>query len=318
MKRFLQILMCLTLIGWGAQALALDIDLDNNGATDTAYGGTNGGTLTDTYLCSYDLAGEDIDCNTDPAGFLTDATFTTKIGAAYDTEAELKALSPITQTASVDNAGALTATAGYKEVDIALTCVSDPSAITVSETGAIANAVIRVTNVAANTCTFAYAASNFEHKGGTGTSLTLETGDSFIAQFQTDRWRVLVNNSSTQYFASLQVPTKTLDPVVGDPDATTFTTAGVNLYGQRFVATAAGAYAHSGVIVSGENWAIESQAAAAVTITVNASDTYWLNGVSCTAGKGLTSDSSVDAFVACQYQAANTVTCRGASFSCTP
>ena len=230
----------------------------------------------------------------------------------------LKALFPVTQAATVANAGTLTPTAGYKEIDIALTCSNDPSAITLAEAGAIANAVIRVTNVAANTCTVAYAASNFEHKGGTGTSLTLETGDSFIAQFQTDRWRVLVNNSSTQYFSYLQVPTKTLDPVVGDPDSTTFTTASTNLYGQRFIATATGTYAHSGVVSTGENWVIESQTATAVAVTVNASDTYWLNGVSCTASVGLTSDSSVDAFVACQYQAANTVTCRGTSFTCTP
>ena len=233
-------------------------------------------------------------------------------------QATLKALFPVTQAATVANAGTLTPTAGYKEIDIALTCSDDPSAITLSETGAIANAVIRVTNVGANTCTFANAVNNFVHKGGGTTTLTLETDDSFIAQYQTDQWTVLVNNTSKQYFASLQVPIKTIDPVVGDPDSTTFTTAGTNLYGQRFIATATGAYAHSGVVAAGENWAIESQTATAVTLTVHASDTYWLNGVSCTAGKGLTSDSTVSAFVACQYQAANTVTCRGVSFTCTP
>lgn len=274
-------------------AQAVNVDLDDNDSVDEAYGGTN----TDTF-----------------AGAFTPA-LTSALGSDYDTEAEIKALMPITQTASVGNGGTLTPTAGYRVIDIALTCTADPSAITVGETGAIENAIIRVTNVGSNTCTFAYVASNFEHKGGTGTILTLETGDSFIAQFQTDRLRVLVNNSSTQYFNYLQVPTKTISPRVEDPDTAAMTSTNYNLFGQRFIATAAGTYAHSNVVEAGENWVIEAQSAAELVLTIHASDTLYYNGVAC--ANGIDSDASVDAFVACQYQVTNTITCRGTSWNCT-
>ena len=314
---------CLTGTATWAAFQAYDADL-------TTYAGITPGAFVQTFLDDADEAtfkatvnleaGTDFnayDADLDTYAGITPSAFVQSILDDADQatfQATLKALMPVTQAATVATGAALTPTAGYRAVDIALTC---DGAFTMAETGAIENAIVRVTNVSANTCTIANAANNFVHKGGGTTTLTLVPEDSFIAQFQTDQWTVLVNNTSTQYFSYLQVPTKTLDPIVADPDAAAMST--YNLFGQRFIASAAGTYDHTGpAVIAGENWAIESQFAGEVILTIDGADTIMLNGVSCGAGKGLDTDGSVDAFVACQYQAANTYACRGTSWNCTP
>ena len=249
---------------------------------------------------------------------MTQAEWEAIIGADYKTEAKLKALMPVTQTISLANTDVLTPTAGYKWIDINATCTTNPtSTITVAETGAIETATMRFRNVGTYACAIVYAANNFEHKGGTGKTMIINAGDSFEAKYSVtlSKWTVTVNQTSTTW----QSQTAVQDPQVGDPDSVPASFAtGAHLYGGTMIATAAGTYVHSAVVVSEENFTMESKIAAEVAMTVNGSDTTWYNGVSCGAGKGIDSDASVDAFVACQYQAANTINCRGVSWNCTP
>ena len=140
------------------------------------------------------------------------AAVNTALGAAYDTEAELKALMPITQTISLANTDVLTPTAGYKWIDINATCTTNPtSTITVAETGAIETATMRFRNVGTYACAILYAANNFEHKGGTGKTMTIAAGDSFEAKYSVtlSKWTVTVNNTSTTWVSSLTLPTTT-------------------------------------------------------------------------------------------------------------
>lgn len=159
--------------------------------------------------------------------------------------------------------------------------------------------------------------ANLECFGGNDFTASATQITSHHFTFDGTRWvgpSMPMSSPTTLALSGIQAPT----PVVGDPDTVTFTTAGTNLYMQKFIANAAGTYAHSGAISVGENWVIEAQAAVAVAVTINAADTIMLNGVSCAQGVGVTSDSTAAAFATFQYQAANTIDVRGASFTCTP
>jgi len=142
---------------------------------------------------------------------MTSAEHTTKVGAAYDTEAELKALMSIPQ-AITDTAGSVTATQGYKHIDMALTGSADPKAIVLTETGVIANAILVITNVHTNTLTFADSAGVQELTGG---AATLKQYESITFRYMTDRWVEIARSTNAMSFSTMQAGMKTI-PTAGD------------------------------------------------------------------------------------------------------
>ena len=135
----------------------------------------------------------------DVSDFWQLADYTARTGAAYDTEAELKALMSIAQVSTADDTDTITPTAGYKHIDIDWTPASNPSGIAIGETGAIENAIIVIRNVdGTNVGTIAFAANNFEHNGGAGTDYTINPGQCVIAQFDLTaaKWVVIGGTGS--------------------------------------------------------------------------------------------------------------------------
>jgi len=126
------------------------------------------------------------------------------LGSDYDSEAKLKALMPVTQAASVADGGTLTPTAGYKEIDISLTqTTATTGAVTLSEVGVIANAIVRIYNIGINAATFPFTSAVQEFNGGeAGTSLNVAAGGSVSFQYKTDRWVCIANESSTAFFST--------------------------------------------------------------------------------------------------------------------
>ena len=138
---------------------------------------------------------------------MTSAEHTTKVGAAYDTEDELKLLMSITQ-AQTDTAGAVTPTLGYKEVDLALTGSADNIAIVLSEAGPpVANSLLIITNVHTNTLTFADSAGVQELTGG---AATLEQFESITFRYMTDRWVEIARSTNAMSFSTIQAGMKIL------------------------------------------------------------------------------------------------------------
>ena len=136
---------------------------------------------------------------------MTSAEHTVKVGAAYDTEADLKLLMSITQ-AQTDTAGAVTPTLGYKEVDLALTGSADNIAIVLSEAGPpVANSLLIITNVHANTLTFADSAGVQELTGG---AATLEQFESIVFRYMTDRWVEIARSTNAMSFSTMQAGVK--------------------------------------------------------------------------------------------------------------
>lgn len=112
------------------------------------------------------------------------------------------AVKDVDQEASLGDAGTLTPTAGYHEIDIELTCTADPSAIVIAETGAIDHASAKITNVGANTCTFADINTTFETPNNS--TITLEQYEAIEMRYEDDRW--VYPGTSNISVASIQLP----------------------------------------------------------------------------------------------------------------
>lgn len=108
-------------------------------------------------------------------------------------------ISSVNQVVSVDDAGTLTPTAGYARIFIALTALTDPSAMTLSETGAVDNVVIYIVNVAANTATFADTAGVQELKA----PATVEQYESIAFRYEVDRWVEIGRATNALGFSSI-------------------------------------------------------------------------------------------------------------------
>ena len=231
---------------------------------------------------------------------------TDTLGAAYDTNAELKLLLPITQTITIGSE-AWTPTAGYRRVDTRATCSGTPSVITVGETGAITDAEVKFLNVGSNDCSIAYATNNFEHNGGTGNSIVVKAGESFEMKFESTapKWVVTNNNTSTQWISG--IATKT--PVLGDPD--TFDDAGIfgltnHMYGGTFRSNAAGTALLPPVGV-GMNFTYVLESADANIIDpdgTGTADTIIMNGLAAAADENITS-STIGAICYFEYAEAD-------------
>lgn len=159
------------------------------------------GTMTDGYYCTYSTSTGGIVCNTSSGG--VDKTI---------------------QTSSADDAGTITPTTGYDFVHIRWSPTSDPSAISIGETGATNGTVVRIENVGTNTGTIAYSSGVFEHKGGAGTSITLEPGDFIEMEYFTDKYIVTNNHSSSIFFSYISTPLYG----VTDADGRTLTSSEMN------------------------------------------------------------------------------------------
>lgn len=106
----------------------------------------------------------------------------------------------VNQAASVDNGNALTPTTGYMTVHVALTPLSNPSAITISETGATDNELVVITNVHANTATFADVGGQQELHGGTA---TVEQYETITFKYEIDRWVELSRGTAALGFSTI-------------------------------------------------------------------------------------------------------------------
>ena len=236
-----------------------------------------------------------------------DALFAAKlsaatIGTAYDTEAELKALMSVSQSISVANAAALTPTPGYKWLDISLNCEDATTSIgtggvTLVETGMITDAYIKISNTSSgaddgNVCTFAYVASNFEWPGGTGLTISMLDGESIWLHWETDRYKVIVNNTSTQWVSGIASKT----PIEDDADDFAAEFASIsgdtsNMYGGLFVCDGSGTAALPNV-TAGMNFGVHNRGAVTPVfepLATGTDDTIILNGTSCGQGKYITS-----------------------------
>ena len=287
----------------------------------------------DDILTSLGIASEATDMGTYTGDTLTDNTTQAALNQELETAVESKlatadaattyeSISPSTQTVeeadeevgSTPGTYTLTPTAGKKLHIVKLSTLDgDGETITMGEVGATHGNIVTVWNGSATTSLFfPWVSAGLEFVGGgAGKILTVGPYQSITLLYATDRWIVIANESSTIYLASIAVQ----DPSV-DEDGLTMAAPGI--YGGTYIASGAGTWAHSAVVASGENWSLEAASAAAVVLTINGSDTLWLNGVAQVQGVGLTSDSTVDAMVACYYKAANTINCRGVSFTATP
>jgi len=215
---------------------------------------------------------------------------TSILGTGFDSEVELIALTPIPQAASVDNAGTITPTAGYRRVDIQLTAVSDPSAITLGETGAINDAVVSITNISANTATFGYSAGVFEHNGGAGKSLVLEQWQTIVIQYISDRWVLQSNESSSVYFKSIELSTIELDELSDTTGDRLLTDAELksNVISNKG-ATGATVF-NMPALAEGRNFEVIIEAAQNISIVPNGTEQFYLNGTQMAAGEAIVNE----------------------------
>jgi len=134
----------------------------------------------------------------------TDSNFIVGNGSAWVAESGSTARASlgisVNQAASVDDAGTLTPTTGYETVHIALTALTDPRAMTLSETGAVDNEVIIITSVAENTVTFADSSGVQELHGGTA---TIEQYETIVFKYEVDRWTELLRGTAALGFSTI-------------------------------------------------------------------------------------------------------------------
>jgi len=240
---------------------------------------------------------------------MTSAEHTTKVGAAYDTEAEKKALASKSQSVSVANAAALTPTPGYKWLDVSLNCNDATTSIgtggvTLVETSMINDAYVKITNTSTgaddgNVCTFAYVAGNFEWPGGTGLTISMNDGESMWLHFEVDRYKVIVNNTSTQWVSGIASKTPVTD------DADDFDDAGIfgltnHMYGGTFLANGTGIINLPPVGV-GMNFTVITLGAIAVTINPDDADGTIVDGVANADGHATTNLSAAGDIAYVQY-----------------
>ena len=242
---------------------------------------------------------------------MTSAEHTTLQGAAYDTEAELKKLMSVSQSVSVANAAALTPTPGYKWLDVSLNCEDATTSIgtggvTLVETGMITDAYIKISNTSTgaddgNVCTFAYVAGNVEWPGGSGLTISMEDGESMILHFEADRYKVIVNNTSTQWISGLASKT----PVAGATASFAGTFTGANLYGGTYIATSDNGDLVLPVMAAGMNFTIVTKTAIEVVIDPNAADDTTVDGTDNAVGHALTNLSTAGDIAYLQYRDAD-------------
>jgi hypothetical protein len=280
-----------------------------------------------------------------------DATTEATIEAAIDTLANLTSVGAITSSGTITSSGAYDVT-GATGMDLGSADVTDitmlgqsedlvftPSADTWTITSSTGVATVdfgtinlatdaldlsegNITNVG-NIAIDSISADDTNVLFGSGAATQLQFRDSAIHIASLDDGHLdLTADTSIDLNGAVTVTgaitpsggINSLTPVVADPDGDGFT--GANLRGGTFIASAAGDFDHTGAAISaGENWSYESEVAGVITLSINGSDTIYYNGTALTQGHGLTSDGTVTACVACQYQAANTYNCRGVGFS---
>jgi len=200
------------------------------------------------------------------------------VGAAYDTEAEKKALFSVTQ-ALTDTAGSVTATAGYKHIDMALTGSADPIAIVLTETGVIANAVLVITNVHTNTLTFADTAGVQELTGG---AATVEQYESIVFRYMGDRWVEISRATNAMSFSTINIEGVLTGGILVTPDVDGLTLSGSQLYGGIIFATAGQTIVIPDVDAAagtGLSFCVYAPAASDIVIDGNAEDKIRLAGV---------------------------------------
>ena len=247
---------------------------------------------------------------------------TDTLGAAYDTNAELKLLLPITQTITIGSE-AWTPTAGYRRVDTRATCSGTPSVITVGETGAITDAEVKFLNVGSNDCSIAYATNNFEHNGGAGNSIVVKAGESFEMKFESTapKWVVTNNNTSTQWVSGIASKT----PIHLDADAFAASFASIsgntsNMYGGLAIITGDGTAALPDATV-GMNFGVHVRGAFTPIfepLATGTDDTIILNGTSCGQGKYITGAGATTDIASFRYDEPNVWEVVAVGFTCEP
>ena len=241
---------------------------------------------------------------------------TDTLGAPYDSLAELKKLMSVSQSVSVANAAALTPTPGYKWLDVSLNCEDATTSIgtggvTLVETGMITDAYIKISNTSTgaddgNVCTFAYVAGNVEWPGGAGLTISMKDGESMLLHWEADRYKVIVNNTSTQWVSGIASKTPVTDDADDFEDAGIFGDSGnSNMYGGTFVANATGTILLA-TPVAGMNFTVIVATPVAVIIDPQVGDAMMTDGVLGAAGENITSLSAAGDIAFVQYYSANT------------
>jgi len=297
MKRLI-LIAALVLIPW--QALAVELDVDNNTYTDADKGGTNAATEQDpTVDTSAEIQaiigagvyqGSDADLD-----YLAGQTLSANVrslleSANYAAMTGLPYLNSVSQAVSLGDAGALTPPAGYSKVSVALTCTADPSAIVMTEGGSETNeSTVIITNVGSNTCTFADAAGVVELPG----TITLEQYETMTLQYKTDRW--VLNSFATNAISisSINIQSGTINGAIRPINQTADTyTLGTNStadsWGTYFTntdAAADGAAYTMESAVAGMHFCLENGQGVteALSVTPAAGDYLVKNGVRGTA-----------------------------------
>ena len=244
--------------------------------------------------------------------YMTPAEFTTTVGEDHDTEAELKALTSKAESLTLETAEVVTFTAGYKHYDVSVNCETAITALTISETGVINDATALITNTSSgadegNICSFTYAASNLEWPGGSGLTILMLDGEKMLLHFEVDRWKVLVNSTSTQWVAGIA----SKNPISGDPDVFDTTFASIsgntsNMYGGTYRASGTGT-APLPPVLSGMHFTYVLESADANVIDpdgTGTADTIIMNGLPAAQDENITS-STIGAICYFEYAEAD-------------
>ena len=150
----------------------------------------------------------------------TDSIWSTAVGSAYDTSAELDALfnarakyttQSVTCTDSGDgNPGTVTITPTtlYTLNKVAITVAdADGCTATIAEGSATNGDRAEIINQSAYALDIAYSAAAFEYTGGvSGNTLSMSQGGSVTIIYDSDRWRVTSNQSDSVYIKGIAVP----------------------------------------------------------------------------------------------------------------
>jgi len=148
-----------------------------------------------------------------------------KTGDTISAHAEVEAVADskyiATQSATVDDGNTLAPTASQRRLFVALTCSSDPSAITLGETSIEDDTVLYITNVGSNTCTFAGSSGVQE----TPVSLTVEQYETCTWKYETDRWVLVSYATADLPVNSIEVPTLLASELNDTSDPHTLTEA---------------------------------------------------------------------------------------------
>ena len=143
------------------------------------------------------------------------STITSILGSAFDSEAELIALTGLAVTDSVADTETISLTAGYGAYFIDLTQTTDSTgAVYLPETGIIKNALAYIRNAGTFTATIPFSAGVQEFNGGeAGDYWELQPEGHAVLRYNGTRWIGVSNEGSKQYFSTFETVETSVIPI---------------------------------------------------------------------------------------------------------